>query len=167
MSTWDDNLDPAEPQPNQTIQQMRQRISEQAAQLKEAEDLRAENTRLVRQMAVRDAGLELNDRQRKALEATHEGEWSPEALRQTAADLGFAAATIQQSVPADELASLSRFEQAARGGEPPRTQDADAEFDARMAALNTEVRAGRMSNERASQEFDRLYRESGRPMNEH
>lgn len=165
MSTHDDfNQNYAEPIDGSGLTPAERRILQ--AKADKAAELEAEVAGLKRQMAVRDAGLELNDRQRRALEATHEGDWTPEAIRNTAAELGFAALTTQ-AVPADELAAMQRINQAARGGDTVTAIDAEAEFDSRMAALNQEVRAGRMSNERASAEFDRLYRESGRPMNEH
>ena len=167
MSTWD-NTDPPQSQDNPTIQQMRERIRTLETEAKQAEDVREENIRLVRQIAVRDAGLELNDRQRKALEATHEGDWTPELIRQTAADLGFPGVTTVQTptVPADELAALGRINQASVGGGNVPA-DAETEIDNQLKALDAEVRSGRMSNERASAEFDRIYRQSGRAMNEH
>jgi hypothetical protein len=38
---------------------------------------------------LREAGLELSDRQRKALLAAHEGDQTPDALKVTATELGF------------------------------------------------------------------------------
>ncbi len=75
--------------------------------------LETENASLKTTLAIRDAGLTLNDRQLKALLATHDGESTPELLRKTAEELGFAE-PIPDNDPADEAAH-SQLEAARKG----------------------------------------------------
>jgi hypothetical protein len=65
--------------------------------------LEPENASLKTTIAIRDAGLELNERQLKALLASHEGESSPDLLRKTAEELGFAE-PVPDNDPDDEAA---------------------------------------------------------------
>lgn len=123
-----------------------------------AEEMEARALAAERRLALVDAGLTLSEKQRKALEATHEGDWTPEALRASAAELGFAEAPPPPSnVPPEELAALGRINDASLGAEV-RPPSADAELDAQMAQLRADVQAGRLSPEAASQKFDALYR---------
>lgn len=118
-----------------------------------AEQLEAELKGVQFQLGIRDAGLELNDRQRQLLMNAHEGERTPEAIRQTAVDLGWAEkAPVAPDVPADELAAHQRMTDASSGASTRHTTP-EAEIDARLAAARTEA------------EFDAIYRESGRPVN--
>jgi hypothetical protein len=65
--------------------------------------LEPENASLKTTIAIRDAGLDLNERQLKALLASHEGESTPDLLRKTAEELGFAE-PIPDNDPDDEAA---------------------------------------------------------------
>lgn len=88
---------------------------------------------LQRELVVHRAGLtELSDKQLKALSAAHEGDWEPEALKATAAELGFGTTTDsgqqepEPKIPAEELAAHQRVAAAATGQPPapPATLDA-------------------------------------------
>jgi hypothetical protein len=81
----------------------------------------AENARLKRELAVTKAGLNLTDRQFKALFAVHEADdLSKEAIRATAIDLGFAEAEEEES-PEDATAraSAQRISAAVSGATTP------------------------------------------------
>lgn len=90
------------------------------AKADEADELRARIENMERQAVIRDAGLDLSDQQRKALEATHEGDWTADAIRQSATALGWIGAA-PQGVPAHEAAGHQQMVNAATGavGAPP------------------------------------------------
>lgn len=101
---------------NHDIRQLR-------AKAKKAEEAEAEAESLRRELAIARSGLELNEAQLKALGAVHSGEWNPDALRQTATNLGFTKPVEQ--VPAAELAGHTAIAEASQGQTAP---DADSEF---------------------------------------
>lgn len=116
----------------------------------EAETLREQVTRLQREGVIRDAGITLNEHQRTALAAVHGGDWNPDAIKQTAANLGFIAA---QTSPPDDP-SLAQHEQiaAASAGTDAPTASRDAEIDAQIAAA------------RNPEELLSIMRAAGRPI---
>lgn len=129
--------------------QMRERIEALEVEARRAKELEAELGQMKRGVALRDAGLELDAARQKALEAVHEGEWTPEAVRQTATQLGWASPT--PDVPPEEVDAFGRMQAAFTGASTP-TPNADADFDARLASATSE------------REFRELYERSGRPM---
>lgn len=146
---------------NTTIRQMREHITQLEQRANEAEAKAAKADQLERQMAIRDAGLELNAKQLRALEATHEGEWTPEAIKASAAELGIGAEVTPPpptpAVPPEEMAAAQRLTNAATGAVQTNTSP-DDDFTARSAALKADVAAGRVSAEKASEMFDEMYR---------
>lgn len=86
----------------------RKRLRALEKENRQLKSLESENAELKQKEAVRTAGIKLNDVQFKALQATHSGESTPEALRKTAEALGFAAPVAD----ADE-ADVSAHEQLA------------------------------------------------------
>jgi hypothetical protein len=87
-----------------------------------ADALEQENRRLRTEMALRDAGLKLNDDQRHALLSVHDGDIDADAFRATAERLAF---VDPQQVPADEQAAHARMAEATAAAMPseayPRT----------------------------------------------
>lgn len=69
-------------QENANIRQLRDKANR-------ADTLESENASLKQQLALKNAGLNLNDKQLRALNAAHEGESNPEEWRKTAQELGF------------------------------------------------------------------------------
>lgn len=130
------------------VKQMRERI-------KELEGVEAENTTLKaqidnsnRQAVVAQAGLQLDDTKLMALRAVHSGEWTPEAIRETAANLGWASPP-PPLVPSAEADAMARMNAAHQGGSTT-TPNPEAELDARLAAAKNE------------REFLEIYHQSGR-----
>ena len=147
----DQNHDPNE-SPN--VRKMRERINELEARAKRADELEALEAARQRQSLVSEAGLTLNDAQRKALETVHEGDWTKEAILRTATSLGFPVPAPAPDPVADDLAAHQRVAQvtAGAGGLSSAPLSEDQEFDARLAAAKTE------------DEVLALYRGSGRAM---
>lgn len=87
-----------------------------------ADKLEPENTSLRMENAVLKAGLGgLNERQQKALIASHEGDLTPDALKATAAELGFTVETPEPEtpqVPDDEQAAHQRVADTTGGAQP-------------------------------------------------
>lgn len=104
-----------------------------------------------RRLALNEAGIELDPLQRKAIEAVHDGEWTPENLRTTAEKLRFVEPQAKPDVSADEMAIHDRIAGASAGSQI-KPSDREADIEARLAAAKTE------------KEFDEIYRSSGRPM---
>ena len=131
---------------------LRRQLEEAKAEAKAAKALQEENNRLREDLAFRDAGLSLNDLQRKALLATHDGELKPEALKATAETLGFVQAPASAPVQDDpSLAVHSQIAADAAGAES-LSLDREAEIDQQLAAATTE------------EEVLAIYRSSGRPL---
>lgn len=127
MPDVDDDLDVDDAFPeageDDRFKEMR-RAANRAAKLgKENAALTARLAEMERQVALTQAGLvSLNDKQTKALLAAHEGEFTKDALRTTAADLGFITLTDDTPDPAVEqaLQTQARITAAAQGTQPPR-----------------------------------------------
>lgn len=129
---------------------LRRQLKEAKAKAKDNDELRAENARLKQDGIIRDAGLTLNDRQRLALQATHEGSWTPDAIKTTAADLGFF--TPPAPAPDDPSVALQDQISAAAAGTDAPPASRDAQIDAELAGATSEA------------EFLAAYRASGRPI---
>ena len=147
---FDADGNPVEIPESPNVRQMRERIEQLEAEANRAKDLEAQLQGVQRTHALSSAGLQLDEVKQKALEAVHQGEWTPDALKDTAVKLGWMEAT--PPVPPQEQQSLGRMEAAIQGGNhvPP---NADVELDQRLAQARTE------------QEFIEIYRQSGRPLN--
>lgn len=126
----DDNDDDIEAEGNEDSSVIRSL----RAELKKAKGDAAEVQGLRQELAIAKAGITtLTDRQRKALVATHEGEWNAEALKETATDLGFIKAEApakEEQVSPDEQEQLQRVQAA--------TADAEA-VDARPDDLDAKI----------------------------
>lgn len=101
-----------------------ERADELEKQLADADAVRKENIAL-------KAGLKLSDKQMRALMSTHEGDWTAEAILESARELGFVrdAEPEEPKVPDSELAAHDRIVDASSGG-TPSTWDPHAEIDA-------------------------------------
>lgn len=130
------------------IRQMREHIASLEEKAKQADELAKENTALKQQSALSGAGLALDEDRLTALNAVHKGEWTPEAVKETAVRLGWAEAPAGQTSTAEQEA-LARM-QAARTGGTTSPPDPDAEIDAKLAAAKSPA------------ELMEIYRQSGR-----
>lgn len=102
-----------------------------------ADRLEPENTSLRTENALLKAGLgDLNERQQKALIASHDGDLTPEALKATATELGF---TVEDK-PAEETKQVSDAEQAAHQRAAEATSGAQAS-EAEKQTLTDEINA--------------------------
>lgn len=132
------------------VKQMRERIEALEARDKLATELEEKLAKRERSDALRDAGLQLDEDRVTALQAVHKGEWTPDAVKETAVKLGWAqAAPPQQKTPEQE--AQDRLDAARTGGTttPP---DPEALLDAQIAAAKT------------PEELLAIYRQSGRPI---
>lgn len=148
----DDELDPNEP-PN--IRQLRKQNKQLKTDLDALKETHAKAERLEWEIAVRDADLNLDPLQRKALLSVHEGERTADAIKETATKLGFAAPPpAVPEVPAEELARLQRINAASAGASPMSdlSPDKQAERDTRLRQATSE------------KDFDSILREYGTPM---
>ena len=101
----------------------------------EKQTLSSENATLKRENALLKAGLGgLNEKQQKALAAAHDGDFTPEALKQTAIDLGFAEPEPDTTATPDEQAEHRKVEATAAGAEQPNP---DADYEAALEAAKT------------------------------
>lgn len=102
------------------------RKEENLRQLREkarrADDAEAENQRLKRQLVFADAGLKLDDMKRKALEASHEGDWTADAIRDTAVKLGWAEPP-KPDVPPEEFQAQDAIARASSGQQAAQPAD--------------------------------------------
>ena len=122
--------DESEETESPAIRNMRKRIKELEAEAKKANEAEARAAAAERRLAVTEAGIKLNPTQMKALASVHEGEWTPDALKATAADLGYIAPP-EPEVPAEELEALNRVAEAANGGGMSASKA--AEYEAAVA----------------------------------
>lgn len=127
---YDDELETEQPSRNDRKEENLRQLREKARRADEAE---AENQTLKRQLVFADAGLKLDPMKRKALEASHEGEWTPDAVRDTAVKLGWADAP-PPDVPNDEFKAHDEIARAAAGAQPAMPED----FSAAIKACKTE-----------------------------
>lgn len=131
---------------------LRAQLEAALAKAKDNDELRNENQRLKNDGVIRDAGLTLNDRQKAALQATHEGNWTPEAIKTTATELGFIQPPVTEPVVDDpSLALHDQIAQASAGTDAPPTST-EAQIDASLAKATTEA------------EYLAIYRASGRAL---
>lgn len=154
MSTTDDPNNQHDPNESPNVRQMRERINELEARAKRADELEAQLEANRRQTLVSEAGLTLNDHQRRALETIHEGDWTKDAILQTAASLGFPVPPPAPDPVRDDLAAHQRVSEvtAGAGGLSSAPLSEDQEFEAKLTAAKTE------------DEVIALYRQSGRAM---
>ena len=136
----DDDLDDDDietPQPQQRRQPTEAEIRIWRKNAKKWEQAEPELTKLQREnLLLRTPGLaDLSDKQMRALFATHDGELTPDALRETATDLGFVAPPPPE-VPNEEVAAHDRMFKAAAGATPP-PGDSDALDQAAIAAATS------------------------------
>lgn len=110
---------------------------------KEADTAKAEAAAARRELTLHKAGLgNLTEKQMKALNAAHEGDWEPESIKATAAELGFLHTDDEQKpdgpqIPATELASMQRVQSTSGAQAPPPVPSTDAERAAAYAAAET------------------------------
>lgn len=104
---------------------------------KRLNDLEAQLKSYERRDALREAGLNLNDTQRKLLERGYEGEWTPDGVRQFAIEAGWAQ-PAEPDVPEQEVQAIQRMASAAVGaGEAAPNED----FFAKLEGAQTEQEA--------------------------
>lgn len=123
----DDDDDVEEPQNQQEpnlVKQLRGQLKEATKRAKQADELQTKLTSIERKSAFQDAGLTLNDKQRQALEAIHQGDWSADAVRQTAVEMGWAQPTEQQQEVSKAISGQERIAQAVQGSSatPPASE---------------------------------------------
>lgn len=144
----DEDTEGQSPNPRDLRYQLREKnrlLQEAQAEAARTKELEQQIADLQRRNVARDAGVSLTDKQWLALQAAHDGEWTPDSVKQTAAEI-FGAPTPRQDPSLDQI---DRFTAASAGTEPDRQLTED-EFDAKLRACKTEA------------EFDALYRTSGR-----
>jgi len=110
----DDDEGETEPEPN-LVKQLRNQLKDANKRAKEVDDARAENSKLKREFAIRDAGLSLNERQREAFEKSYSGDLSSEAVRSYAVDLGWAQPTQAEQEVDSALEGQERIARASQG----------------------------------------------------
>jgi hypothetical protein len=99
------------------VKDLRDQLKESKKDAKRTAEVEAELAGYKRGEAIKVAGLEnLSEKQRKAIEAIHDGEWTSDALRATALDLGYAEKTEEELQLDDDLAAQGRITEAAAGG---------------------------------------------------
>lgn len=132
-----------------SVRQMRDRIKELEAEALRAKELETQLAASQEQSALKAAELALDADKLTAFKAVHKGDWTPEAVKETAIKLGWAEAP--QQVPPGEQEAQARMQAATSGGSstPP---DPEAVVDAKLAQAKN------------AQEFMELYRETGRPL---
>ena len=133
-----------------SVREQREHIKTLEAQLKEAEALKEELAAVKQTAAIQGAQVELNDKQRAALLAAHEGDWTPEAVRDTAVQLGWAPPP-PPAVPVSEVEQLGRINAAFTGANnsPP---DPEAVIDSKLAQAKNPA------------ELMEIYMATGRPI---
>lgn len=101
------------------VKDLRKQLSEARKDAKDKADLEAKVARYERGDILKNAGLDqLNERQRKALEATHDGDWTIEGLRHTATDLGYQFIQSDEEIQLDtDLGADGRVAAAVAGGQ--------------------------------------------------
>lgn len=111
----DDALDSDGPDDSDLVKRLRKELRRAKRETKDLAELREENQTLKRAQALRDAKVEgLTDRQMKVLAREHEGDITPEAIRQTAIELGF----VSDETDAD-LAEHEQIDNASAGSRTP------------------------------------------------
>jgi hypothetical protein len=108
-----DDDEETEPEPNPNEAKKFERLFKKQEKL--AAEAQAKAAALEQKLAVRDAGLNLTQTQLDALVKVHQGEWEPDALRQTASDLGWVQTEPEPETPEPDLAGYARLTNAAGG----------------------------------------------------
>lgn len=117
---------------------------------KRSDALELENARYKQQAQLREAGLDLNDKQLKALNAAHDGESNPDAWRKTAEELGFARPAEETST--DEQKAHQQVQNASAGS----TTKAELTPEDAYAQANTPAEVLAIARERGSVVADDL-----------
>ena len=123
---FDEELDEDSPL-GRTVKNLRKQLKQAQKDLRDAQAGSAAAEEARREIALLRAGLDLKPSQIKALTATHEGEWTPDAVKATAEELGFISGS---AVSSEEAESLNRINEATRGGGDPTAVDGISELDA-------------------------------------
>lgn len=129
-------------------------IRELRKRAKRVDEAESETATLRTENAILKAGLtDLSEARQKALLAAHSGDMTPEAIRETAVDLGFAEAPKppDPQVPAEEQAAHQRAQEAANGAEP--------------AEAHPEELNDRIAKAKSPQELDRILADAGVSVN--
>lgn len=113
----DDDLMQDDDRDTDLVKTLRNQLRDAKKRSKEADELREKLTTYERKEALRDAGLTLNDKQLRALQAAHDGDFDAESIRQTAVELGFAAAP-EPSETDEALEAQERITAASAGAGP-------------------------------------------------
>lgn len=109
-----------------TVKTLRKELRKAQKELREAKEGSAAAEEARQEIALLRAGLDLKPSQIKALRAAHEGEWTAEAVRATAEDIGFATPKEDNQ---QELAALGRMSEASRGAGDPNRVDAYSDLE--------------------------------------
>jgi uncharacterized protein YceH (UPF0502 family) len=113
----------------------RKRLRQLTKENKRIAELEAQNARYQQRESIRSAGLDLNDDQVTALIATHKGESTPEALRETAERLKFVQSTPEVDPELEQ--AHERLANARTGGE--RVVDTSYEDELKAARTPQQV----------------------------
>lgn len=117
------------------VKKLRRQLKAANKKAAQVDELNAKVTQLEQGNVVRSADLKtpdgkaLSDKQVSALLKVHDGELTPEALRATAVDLGFAAPP-EPAVPPEELDTHQRVAEASAGAGAAAKVDPRSELDA-------------------------------------
>lgn len=93
-------------------------------ELREAHEQAVADAKAARQEnTILKAGLTLSDKQVNALVASHDGDWTPEAIKETATELGFVKGETPDEAPAagptaEDEAAAARIAEATAGAPP-------------------------------------------------
>lgn len=121
---YDEDEDPQEQPNRKTIEVDAADWRATRKKAKQLEEVEARATAAERKLAVRESGLDISPRQLSALLKEHDGEFTAEALRETAAELGFWKPPDDE--PSEELDALDRVRQASAGSGQAGAFDKDA-----------------------------------------
>lgn len=125
---------------------LRAQLEAQVAENKALREQAERSAQLERELSLHRAGLgHLSDKQAKALAAAHDGEYTPEALKATAEELGFGAKPTGESTPAaaqvtDHSAEAAELASISGAPDVPAAagQMTQAEFDKRIGAIQND-----------------------------
>lgn len=107
---------------------------------KRADTLEAEVASLRQETAILKAGITLTPAQQKALLAVHDGDLEPDAIRKTAADLGFVTEKAEEpAIPVEEQQAHQAMAEATAGAMPSEAQTKTFEEQMREAATSPEA----------------------------
>ena len=135
-----EDLDEDQPDDDDTIRKIRNRNRQMAKELKRLKQVESDHAKLRQDTAIGQIGKELNERQVKALLATHEGDMTTEALRATAAELGFIEADDAEPVPPEDLDAEEQVNKAVAGSSSPNTAGLITPADASSWGVDKQIR---------------------------